>query len=51
MVQKRKTADTEQSAYVVTHVEIEQSFLKKKLKIITAYYGDLILDGAEEENS
>ena len=50
MVQKR-TADTEQPAYVITTVDIEQNFLNKKLKTITAYYGDLILDGAEEENS
>ena len=29
-------------------MEIEQNFLNKKLKTITAYYGELILDGMEE---
>ena len=51
MVQKRRIADTEQPACIITPVEIEKNFLNKKLKTITAYYGDLILDGAEEENS
>ena len=32
-------------------MEIEQNFLNKKLKTITAYYGELILDGMEEEES
>ena len=30
-------------------MEMEQNFLNKKLKTITAYYGELILDGEEEE--
>ena len=30
-------------------MEMEQNFLNKKLKTITAYYGELILDGEEED--
>ncbi|XP_053393968.1 trimethylguanosine synthase-like isoform X2 [Mercenaria mercenaria] len=30
-------------------MEMEQNFLNKKLKTITAYYGELVLDGEEEE--
>lgn len=31
-------------------VEIEQNFLNHKLKTITAYYGELVLDGEEEDS-
>ncbi|KAH3698317.1 hypothetical protein DPMN_085836 [Dreissena polymorpha] len=30
-------------------MEMEQNFLNKKLKTITAYYGELVLDGEEVE--
>lgn len=29
-------------------MEMEQNFLNKKLKTITAYYGELVLDGEED---
>lgn len=30
-------------------MEMEQNFLNKKLKTITAYYGELVLDGENED--